>query len=241
MAYVTQLIRQWEAARGTRCFEFEKPRGFTYRAGQAVDVVLDSGNVKKKRFDPSSDPRSNLVKMSQTFSLVSAPKEKTLSIATRIRESGFKKKLLALKAGERVKLEGPFGSFVLHGDASRPAVFIAGGIGITPFVSMLRGSFLKKEKRGIVLFYSNHTPKDAPFLEELRDCAIRHEQFTFVPTFTASSGRIDKRTLKKYLGRKVHCIFYIAGTLAFVTALRETVLAMGVSDDDVRTDEFPGY
>ncbi|GEM_PF-1891695 len=269
--YQARLIRQTEIARDTGLFEFTKPRGFAFRAGQAVDVILP-------RFDPPAGG-SNLWegKMSQTFSLVSAPDESTLSIATRERESLFKKKLFALKTGDKIKIEGPFGSFCLHTDESRPAclrrqaIFIAGGIGITPFISMLREISprfdLESGKRSnlgeIFLFYSNRTEKDAAFLEELRKYAARHENFIFVPTFTASSPRINKKMLKKYLSilptvscgckienparsaaRGKQCnkpVFYIAGTLGFVVAMREEVLALDVEDNDIKTDEFLGY
>src|SRR3989338_6686236 len=154
MLYVSRLIRQKEIARGTKLFEFERPKGFLFKAGQSIDVVL---NVKHSE------------KLSQTFSLASAPEEKTLMIATRERAIVFKKKLFSLKVGDEVKIEGAFGSFILHSDTSRPAVFIAGGIGVTPFISMLREKFSSSNQRvtlgKIYLFYSNHRPEDAAFLE----------------------------------------------------------------------------
>lgn len=245
--YHVRLIRHKKIAKDTRLFEFERPKNFKYKAGQAADVVL--------RSDLFPDSRSDLGegKMSQTFTLASSPEDKTLQFAMRIRGSLFKKKLLSLRAGDKVKLEGPFGSFTLHAYENRPAVFIAGGIGITPFISMLREIFsFRKVKPSenydsrsnlekLFLFYSNRTEEDAPFLGELRGYANRHENFVFVPIFSALSGRISKKLLKKQIGKVKNQIFYIAGTLGFVTAMREAVLALGVQEDNIRTDEFPGY
>ena len=237
--YQVRLIRKVEIARGTKLFEFTKPQGFVFRAGQAVDIVLPRFNLK-------SEERLNLgsEKISQTFSLASAPHEKKLLIATRERPSAFKKKLFTLKTGDKVKIEGPFGSFTLHTDRTKPAVFIAGGIGITPFISMLREEFTRSNlvgSRHILLFYSNRTEKDAAFLDELCEYAARHKNFTFVPVFTDTSDRLDKKKLKKILGKIANHIFYIAGTLGFVIAMREEVVSLGISEDNIKTDEFSGY
>ncbi|MDO8482613.1 MAG: FAD-dependent oxidoreductase [bacterium] len=228
--YYVRLIRQKEIAKDTRLFEFTKPKGFACRAGQSLDVVLNAEHPEKK--------------MSQTFTIVSAPKVKTISVAMRMRKSAFKKKIGKLRVGDRVAIEGPFGSFTLYADETKPAVFIAGGIGITPFISILReifDPFRKAKPSEITLFYSNRTKKDAAFFEELRRYAAQYKNFVFVPIFSALSGRISKKLLKKQIGKVKNQIFYIAGTLGFVTAMREAVLALGVQEDNIRTDEFPGY
>ena len=120
---------------------------------------------------------------------------------------------------------------------------------------MLREKFSSSNQRvtlgKIYLFYSNHRPEDAAFLEELNGYGARHENFHFVPTMTApvpmshpdggEVDRIDKKMLEKYLGKPPNHIFYIAGTLAFVVAMREVVLSLDVSEENIRTDEFPGY
>ena len=115
-SYQVKLSGREQVAEGTVAFRFEKPAGFAFRAGQAVVLEL-------------ADRR--------TFSLVSAPFESELVIATRMRDTAFKRALNALPDGASVKLTGPLGQFRLA-DTARPAVFIAGGIGITPFMSMLR-------------------------------------------------------------------------------------------------------
>jgi ferredoxin-NADP reductase len=118
-----RLASKVAVADGTMAFHFAKPPGFTFKPGQAIDVVLG---------DPRGGDRRH------TFSLVSAPFEDELVVATRMRDSPFKRALGELEDGGAARLDGPFGSLTLHNDRSRAAVFIAGGIGITPFMSMLR-------------------------------------------------------------------------------------------------------
>ncbi len=226
-----KLIQQKEIALGTRLFEFEKPRKFVYKAGQYADLTLPS----PKFSDASGATR--------TFSFVSAPYEKTLVFATRMRDSTFKRSMAKLKAGDRIKLVGPGGSFGHSVSADGVhlqeglSVFIAGGIGITPFISILRDSFGKNEERPIFLFYSNSGKGETVFLEELEGYASRRENFIFVGAVT----EINAKLIQKHLGNFSNATFYIAGSVAFVNYARQTVLSLGASDDDIHTDEFAGY
>ncbi|MBL8539970.1 MAG: FAD-dependent oxidoreductase, partial [Betaproteobacteria bacterium] len=124
--FEVKLQDREEVAEGTMAFHFEKPAAFDFKAGQAIDVILPK------------PPGDDVQGARHTFSIVTAPFESDLVIATRIRDSAFKRALKSLAMGSAVGIEGPFGSLTLHRDPARPAVFIAGGIGITPFVSMLR-------------------------------------------------------------------------------------------------------
>ncbi len=250
MGYTLRLIRQKEIAQDAKLFEFERPVEFSYTAGQAVDLTLLNPKF--------SDERG----MTRTFTIASAPHEKILSIATRIGKSGFKRSLGALEVGEEVLIEGPFGSFGLSSDLSRPAVFMAGGIGITPFISMLRKSFLYRpafsqrlslwEKRKIFLFYVNRMKEEAAFLEELEEYGDRHKNFRFVPLYTAAKTRktsdferhsaiLDQKFLATHLSAIKNPIFYVSGSLSFVVSMHDLILKFGATESSIRTDEFPGY
>ncbi|HQR52561.1 MAG TPA: FAD-dependent oxidoreductase, partial [Burkholderiales bacterium] len=173
--FEVKLQGREEVAEGTMAFHFEKPAAFSFKAGQAIDVILPKppgGDVQGAR---------------HTFSIVTAPFESDLVIATRMRDSAFKRALKSLAMGSAVGIEGPFGSLTLHRDPARPAVFIAGGIGITPFVSMLRQAAKNGLPRKLLLLYSNRRPKDAAFLAELQELARQSENFRLIATMTALS------------------------------------------------------
>src|SRR6266568_937201 len=124
--YETKLTASETVAEGTMAFHFAKPADFKFTAGQSMNVSLMD--------PPETDAKGN----ARTFSIVSAPHENELVIATRMRDTAFKRVLKAMPAGGRVSLRGPAGMFTLDPADDRPAVFLAGGIGVTPFVSMLR-------------------------------------------------------------------------------------------------------
>lgn len=237
--YQTRLKGREEIADGTMAFHFDKPAGFGFKPGQAIDVVL--------REPPAADPQSTR----HTFSLVSAPFQDELAVATRMRDSPFKRALGSLSIGSPVDLEGPFGSLVLHNNRARPAVFIAGGIGITPFMSILRQAANDQLQQRLVLVYSNRRPEDAAFLGELRQLQQRNKDFRLVATMTGMSqssrqwdgetGLVDRDLLER-TGRDLAMpVYYLAGPPAMVEAMRQTLNGAGIDDDDIRSEEFYGY
>ncbi len=160
--------------------------------------------------------------------------------------------------GTEIKVEGPFGNFVLHNNAGRPAVLLAGGIGVTPFRSIARWAAHQKLPHRILLFYANRRPEGAPFLEELGGLARDNLRFTFIPTMTKMSdsrqpwsgetGYITHELIEKYLKRGPSRgqelpgpIYYMAGPAAMVAGLRTMLNKAGIDDDDIRTEEFTGY
>jgi len=236
-SYEVSLLSAEEIAQGTMAFHFEKPPEFTFKAGQAVDVTL-LGDADK-------------VGPPHAFSLVSAPYEAQLTIATRLRESAFKQTLKAMKPGERLHLEGPLGSLTLHNNRARPAVFIAGGIGVTPFVSILRQAAHTHLEQRLILLYSNRRPEDAAFLSELQANERKNGHFSLLATMTQAgkstvpwsgqTGSIDQSLVKRACSELTAPIFYIAGPPAMVEGLRETLNSAGIDDDDIRSEEFYGY
>jgi ferredoxin-NADP reductase len=107
-----------------------------------------------------------------------------LEFATRMRDTAFKRILKHAEPGTELAWDGPYGSFLLHKNAEKPAVFLAGGIGITPFMSMIKTAEHNKLGHEIYLFHSNHTPEDAPFQNELSKHAKKNSKFHFIPTMT---------------------------------------------------------
>ena len=122
----SKLIRREEVAEGTMAFHFEKPSGFAFKAGQSADVTLID--------PPDTDAEGN----TRTFSIASPPFENELVFTTRMRDTAFKRSLKNVPLATEVKIGSAAGSFTLHKNPAKPAVFLAGGIGITPFLSMVR-------------------------------------------------------------------------------------------------------
>src|SRR6516225_10128956 len=176
--FETTLKSNETVAEGTMAFHFAKPAGFAFKPGQSMNVSLIE--------PPETDARGN----ARTFSIVSAPHESELVIATRMRDTAYKRVLKAMPAGGRVSLRGPAGLFTLDAADSRPAAFLAGGIGVTPFASMLRDAAQTGFARDLWLFYSNRRPEDAAFLDELMTLPKRNPKIHFVGTMV----EMDKST-----------------------------------------------
>ena len=232
------LIDREMVAERTMSFRWEKPADWDYRAGQFIDITLH----EPPETDAEGDTRG--------FSISSAPSEGIIQITTRLRDTAFKRVLQRIPLGTTMRLEGPFGDFRLH-HAKRPAVLLAGGIGITPFRSILtetlHGGPLPYP---VVLVHANRRPVDAPFADELRVLADAHPDFTFVPVMTAPTtedgwdgerGHVDADMLRRYIGDLHDAIFYAAGPAGMVEAMRRILADMGIDEDDVRTEEFTGY
>jgi len=153
--YQSALLGRTEVAEGTMAFQFEKPKDFVFKAGQHIDLTLSGSQP-----GPSHG-------LTHTFSIASSPLDEELVVTTRMRTTVFKQAISILPIGSRARIEGPMGSFSLHNNTARPAVFLAGGIGIAPFLSMLFYAREQKLRHPIVLFYANRYLEDAAFIDEL--------------------------------------------------------------------------
>lgn len=236
--FETALVGKDSVAERTMAFRFVRPANWTYRAGQFVDITLLD--------PPETDAEGN----TRGFSISSAPNEDMIMITTRLRDTAFKRVLRTLPIGTLVKIEGPFGDLRLH-DAARPAVVLTGGIGITPFRSIL----IERIRNGglpypVVVFYANRRPKDAAFLDELRELATQDPNLTFIPTmsglesaeaWSGERGHIDASMLERHLGGVTDAIYYLTGPPGMVHGLRTMLVDAGVDEDDIRTEEFTGY
>lgn len=235
----TKLNGREQVAEGTMAFYFDRPNGFEFRAGQAIDVTLLN--------PPQTDPEGDI----RTFSIASPPFEDRLMVTTRMRDTAFKRSLRDVPLGTVVQIGDAGGSLTLHKNSSKPGVFLAGGIGITPFLSILRQAAKDKLAHHLYLFYANRRPEDAPFLDALNELQKANPNFVFVPSMTKMAeshlpwtreiGFIDGKMLGKNIPNLQGPIYYLAGPPAMVVALRQMLSAAGADEDDIRTEEFSGY
>ncbi len=235
----SRLMRREEVAEGTMAFHFEKPPGFNFKAGQSADVTLTN--------PPDTDAEGN----TRTFSIASPPFENELVFTTRMRDTAFKRSLKKVPLDTEVKLGSAAGSFTLHKNPSKPAVFLAGGIGITPFLSIVRQAHHDRLPHKLYLFYSNRRPEDAPFLDTLQNLNKTNPNFHLICTMTEMSKSkkewkgevvpIDREMLSRNLTTLQGPIYYSAGPPAMVAGLRAMLVSAGIDEDDIRTEDFVGY
>jgi ferredoxin-NADP reductase len=239
MNYISKLLNREVIAEGTMAFHFEKPEGFEFQPGQFCFIVLPDIGFKDERG------------LRRHLSIASSPLEKELMFATKISESAFKKTLKEMPIGVDVTIEKPLGSFTLMEDTAMPVAFLAAGIGITPFLSMVRYAAGVPSKQNITLFYSNRTPEEAAFLDEFLSIAELHKNIVLVATMTRVSetsktsdwltGRISPSMIINGCSEWRDAVYYIAGPPGMVDGMREMLEGMNIVSDRIKTERFTGY
>ena len=150
-----------------------------------------------------------------------------------------------------IVMDAPYGSLTLHNAADTPAVYLTGGIGVTPARSIVLQAGHDKRPQKITLFYSNKTPADAAFLDELTEAQKTNPNFKLVATMThldgadaswkGQRGLINEEMIQKSVPHLVGPIYYLSGPPAMVEAMRRLLNKAGVDDDNIRSEEFAGY
>ncbi|MEO0084407.1 MAG: ferric reductase-like transmembrane domain-containing protein [candidate division WOR-3 bacterium] len=221
------IVKQKKIAEETYEVSFDVSGvNFPFKAGQYIELNLPKLNYQ--------DPKGAF----RTFSLASSPNDKTkISVAFRNTGSGFKKTLLELPKGSLVEIRGPFGYFVLPKDENKEIIFIAGGIGITPCLSMIRYSGENKLKNKITLLYANRNEQAAAYLDELKQWQLKNPNFILINKF----GRIDEDFIKKSVKNLESPLWYIVGPPPMVAATRDILSNLKVKDENIMTEDFIGY
>lgn len=234
--YKIKLIQREEIVLQTLKLTFEKPAHFSFKPGQYGGFTL---------IDPSEvDTRG----MTRRFSLLSTPEDPHLAIMTRIQTSAFKRELSKLPLGAEIKFAGPIGHFLLHEDVTIPAVMLAGGIGITPFFSMIRYNAYHRIPQSLTLFYGNQSLANTVFFNELIQVEKDHPYFKLIATFDrphkswqGEKGFITPLMIKKYINDIFLPIYYICGAPVMVSTMQETLIEMGIDENKIFVEDFPGY
>jgi ferredoxin-NADP reductase/Na+-translocating ferredoxin:NAD+ oxidoreductase RnfD subunit len=235
--YMLTLARIERAANDVYDFVFTPDRAFSFRPGQYVEWTL------AHRYP---DDRGNR----RYFTIASSPTEAEVRLGVKFYNpsSTFKHGLASMKVGGTISASHLSGGFVLPRNKKKKLVFIAGGIGITPFRSMLRYLLDIKEVRSIVVLYANKALADVAYKDVLDRARVElgiktiyalSEEKNVSPGMI--SGLIDATVIARAIPDYRERIFYISGPHAMVEAFKKTLSAMGVSRFKIKSDFFPGF
>lgn len=207
-----------------------KGRVFPFQAGQFIMIYF-------------LDDR--LGKIGKPYSISSSPRDKFLTITVK-KVGTFSSALHKLKKGERVKIIGPYGNFYPD-ESMKNLVFLAGGIGIAPFFSIIKDFYLKKSLRKIFLFYSNRTKREIALLGELNKIADKWPKFKPIYFLTREKTRkktigeyrrINVEIIKKYIKRLENNYYFICGPKEFVFDLCQKLKNNGVDEKFIKIEAF---
>jgi ferredoxin-NADP reductase len=227
-----------EVAKGTLLVIFDlQGEEIDFRPGQYFWVEL-----LDPPYDDEKGPRRHI-------SVVTSPTDRgVLGLCTRLRDSAFKRSLVELPAGTEVEVEQPKGQFALPEDTTPHYVFLAGGIGITVFRSMLRYIDATGEPYKVTLVYSNRDRESTAFLDELEELDGRADWFDLVATMTkdpdwgGETRRIDEDLLGDVLdGDLASHTYLVAGPPAMAEGVSETLKGAGIPEERILSDGFSGY
>ncbi|TSC70450.1 MAG: hypothetical protein CEO12_384 [Parcubacteria group bacterium Gr01-1014_46] len=220
-------------------FVFNSPEKLNFKPGQYLEWTL--GHKKP-------DIRGNR----RYFTIASSPTEESIILGTKFypNPSTFKQKLLSLNTGDKLIASQLSGEFNMPEDTNKKLVFLAGGIGVTPFRSMAKYMLDKKERRDIVFFYSNKTPEDIAY-RDIFDTANRevgwkniyvvNESGTNTDLNNMRTGFITGDMITKEVPDYKDRMFYISGTHGMVSTFETTLQKLGVPGSQIKTDFFPGF
>jgi len=235
------LVEKNQEAGATFSYFLKTEKDIKYLPGQYIYLTLPKLN--------HPDPRG----ATRQFTISSSPTEGSyIAITTRARkESGFKNTLNELPLGSSVEINGPNGEFVFYDNDKGPYIFLAGGIGITPFRSIIKYVVDKHLNTKITLIYSNSLSSQIAFKEELENLCKANQNIKMVITITdphetkwqGEKRRIDADLILAHVKKETipSSTFWICGSPAMVSAMEEVVKNLGVNSKQILVDKFTGY
>lgn len=236
MKIYLQSIRQ--ETHDTKSFILGKPAGLTFLPGQLLHWTL-----------PHDDPDERGIR--RPFTISASPTENFLMFTTKFTEeagSSFKRTLSQVKVGTEFEIDEPVGGFTLPEDPAQPVTFLGGGVGITPFRSMIKFATDKKLDGQVTLLYANKTPGDIIFRKEFDAWAKENPHFRLGYTVDTPDegwgggiGHLTPEMIKKHVEKPSGQIFYICGPYSMIEAYRSVLAELGLGSDQVRTENFSGY
>ena len=227
--------------------KYQTPHLFEYTAGQYAYFNLD--NVVRDDKGPT-----------RHFTISSSPTENFMMLSTKIRDSPYKQRLSTLEVGDKVNVSGPEGEFVLPEDYSKPIIFLSGGIGVTPFRSMINYATDKQLPLKIIMFDSNKNQQNILFKKEFDDWTSLNKNIQIIYTLSddnfqrnnvsgteewkGEKGRIDKEMILKYVDNNMlnNSIFYVSGPPDMLKSMQSLLeKELEIPKERIKVEEFTGY
>lgn len=236
--YILKLKEKLKREEGIYDFIFKSNKKINHKPGQYLEWTIG---------DSLPDNRGNR----RYFTIASSPTESDILLGARFysNPSSFKRKLESFQTGDEVVAGKLSGEFVMPSDPSIKLAFIAGGIGITPFRSMIKYLLDTNERRGIVLIYSNNLEKEIAYKDILNEAESKLGIKTFYTLTGKASipegwygliGFVDKEVIIREIPDYLERVFYISGSHNMVTAFQKLLKELDVPTKNVKTDFFPG-
>jgi len=228
MDYEVSLLESIDRGGGCRSFRFERPEGYGFKAGQFFVIRLDD-------------------KLAKHFSFSNSPTEEGyVEFTTKMSESDYKKRLATLIPGYLVKISQPMGKFTYLGQ--KKLVFIAGGIGITPFRSIAKYLTDVKADCDVVLLWGVNTFEDAVFKGDFDVMRTQNRRLTTIyvlakppAEWVGPKGYITKETIQGEISDYLERTFYVCGPPKMVEAMAGLIGEVGVGGESVVVEQFSGY
>jgi ferredoxin-NADP reductase len=231
MGFNSPVVSSRQLTPTTHAIQVEKPESFVFEPTQFTFLQLLT--------EAGLDARP--------MSLATSPTRPHLEYAVRLSGSPFKRAFAALRPGDEVAVFGPIGDFVLH--ETRPAVLIAGGIGVTPLKGMAEYAADRALPIAIRLVYSNRSEDEIVYRDGLAALEKQNARFRVLHTLTrttdpswhGATGRIDPNLLRQAAGDLVNPVYYVSGTPGMVVGTLRLLRGEGIPDDDIEVEAFRGY
>ncbi len=229
MPFESEVLEIIPCTLDAKSFRFSRPSFFHFKAGQCLLISLTIDGTETKKY----------------YSISSSPTQKFfLEFTQKLTETSFSKALNSLKSGDVVTLDGPYGTFTFEGEFKKVAM-LAGGVGVTPCISMIKYCIDKKIETDIVLLYSNRTEADILFRKEFDQINKQNPNIKIVYTLTRAekqwncySRRIDKKMILETVPDLKERIFFLCGPPIFVSSMENVLSKLNIDKENVRKENF---
>lgn len=232
MKFETALKEVITRTADTSSFRFPRPLGFDFKPGQYMMVTVKSGDKE----------------MTHTFSLSSSPTERDfIEFTKKLTTSEYSTRLKMMRSGDWARIDGPYGKFTFEGEHEK-VLFLAGGIGITPFFSIIKYCTDTQLTTSMVLFHGCRNEKEIAFKKELENTQLKNSKLRIIyvlsepsPNWTGKVGFITAEMIKQEVQDFRDHVFYACGPPAMVIAMQKVISALGLPLMQLKLESFAGH